>query len=204
MASGFSDYSLVEISVDVDGTGHYPEGLYVFSVPMADVGKAGFAKALHLRLPVAHPNDLKLYSGFLSADGMRLRLTVPTVSKFVYEETDEMLAKEKELSEKRETFCSETHKKLQAVAAKIASDPALQTRTIEIQLSQKCRIFDKKWSKSESQTKRGWELKGYEYYAYSEYKGIKWPTVYIYWRVQIDDSYEESRHLAMSRTMTST
>lgn len=194
MASGFSDYSVVEISVDVDATGQYPEGLFVLSVPMADVGNAGFAKAIHLRLPVAHPNDLKLYSAFLSSDGMRIRLIVPTVSKFFYEETVAMLEKEKKLAESRGIFCFETERKLLALAAKFAANKTLQTRTIEIQLSQKCRIFDKNWVKGESQTKaRGWELKGYESYANSVYKGVNWPAVYMYWRVQVEDSYEETK-----------
>lgn len=153
-------------------------------------GKKGVAKAFDLRLPVFDPNDIGKYSARLAPDGMSIRITLPTVPSYFYTDAEAMLDLEEE---DFDTFFSEAAAMTQAFATKVRNNVALQTRSIQLNLSQKCRVFDDRFGMSDGQSKvHGYELTAHEYVYPFDFENVPWAAIYLFWRVQIDDSFEET------------
>lgn len=189
MASHLLDDDIPEVEVDVQQNRSYAENLAGIATSLVQ-GKKGVAKAFDLRLPVSDPNDIGKYSARLAPDGMSIRITLPTVPSYFYTSAEAMIDLEKEDCD---IFFSETATMTQAFATKVRNNITLQTRSIQLNLSQKCRVFDERFGLVDGQSKvHGYELTAHEYVLPFDFEGVPWAVIYLFWRVQLDDSFEET------------
>lgn len=188
MAS-FSVDDIFEIEVDVQRNGSYPETIAGIAVPLVK-GEKGASKAFDFRLFVHDPNDIGVYSARLAADGMSIRLTVPSLPSFFYRDAEAMFDLEEEDTE---VFFSEAKTMTEAFATKIRKNVALQTRSIQLNLSMKCRVFDDRFGSSDGQSNfHGHELTPHVYVLPSSFENVEWNPIYLFYRIQIDNSFEET------------
>lgn len=195
MASLLLDDDFPKIEVDVDKTRTYLEGFTGHAFRKVNIGKKGYAQAFELRFHVSDPNDLiaasSKYSARLSHDGMSIRVTIPALPSYVYLDSENMLAEEAVTAVDAKIHCANAHEEVTAFSLKVQKNPNLQTRSFDIQLSKKCRILDDNYGVLGGQSlMQGHELTAHYFMFNTTFAGRKWPVFYFYWRVQVDNIYE--------------